>query len=221
MKLRYGNFELANSALLEGAYGFTLNGQQINDRFDLVRADYASFHPRGNRSYALSFSVRPNKNSLRAAMRHVLQHFADLPEQADLLLEIGEGADTEWVKFTGACIDAVPAFIQGESPGFQYSFSLNGPPSFDEPPPDVTPPEDSMKHRVDDIPDEATTMDVVFTTPFSSTPNLSQPSVQIPTGGDDIRALVVADSITTTGFSVEFTGAIPGTGYKLSWQAFA
>ena len=219
MKARLGNIVLSGGSF-EGPSGFSYSGNQINDRFDLVRAAQALFVPRGNRSAQVSFSVVRQSGSLRASERLVLSHFSDLPEQDDLFLWIGTDADGEWVKFPGAVIDNVSSFYRGVSPGFQYSFSV-GAPVFEGPPPDVTPPDDTMKHGVEDIPDEATTLDVEFTTPFSGTPNISQPSVQIPTGGDDIRALVVADSISNTGFSVEFTGAIPGPGYKLSWQAFA
>ncbi len=218
MKLRYGNFELANSALLEGAYGFTFNGQQINNRFDLLRATHATFVPRGNRSYSLGVSVRPNKSSLRGAMRHLLQHFADLPEQADLLLEIGEGDDTEWVKFADACIDAVPAFIQGTSPGFQYSFSLNGPPAFDESPPDVTPPDDEMKRGLTAIGDAADTIAVVFAAPFSGTPIVTA-TVQVPDGGDYMTCQILDSTVSSTGFTARLNGPTPGTGYKLSWMA--
>lgn len=218
MKLWYGNFLLADSTLLEGVYGFTLNGQQVNDRFDLARAGYSTFHPRGNRSYALGFSVRPNKDSVRAACRHVLQHFADLPEQADLSLEIGEGGDTEIVKFAGAVIDAVPAFFQGTSPGFQYNFSV-GEPQFDQPPPDVPDVDDEMKRGTQAIADAATTVAVVFGTAFSGTPTVVA-TVLTPDGADYMTCDVIDSSISATGFTARLVnGPAPGAGYKLSWMA--
>lgn len=220
MKLWYGNFLLADSTLLEGVYGFTLNGQQVNDRFDLARAGYSTFHPRGNRSYALGFSVRPNKDSVRAACRHVLQHFADLPEQADLSLEIGEGGDTEIVKFANAVIDAVPAFFQGTSPGFQYNFSV-GEPQFDQPPPDVIEPDaDMIKRGTETLAENDASFEVEFDPAFAGTPVVIV-SMKCPNGGAVMTCQVRDGSESATGFIVDFSAPIPGSGYKFNWIASA
>jgi len=217
MKLRYGNFELANSALLEGAYGFTLNGQQINDRFDLYRADYAKFSPRGNRSYTLGFSVRPQKDTLRASARHALEQFKNLPQQADLYMYIGDDADGEWVRFADAVIDSVPAFFQGASPGFQYNFCV-GQPLFDESQPDVTPPDDDIKRGLAAITSGAETIAVVFSTPFSGTPIVTA-TVQIPDSGDYMTCQILDSTVSAAGFTARLNGPTPGVGYKLSWMA--
>jgi hypothetical protein len=216
MKVRYANIVLSDG-LIEGPSGFSHNGQQINDRFDLVRAAAAVFVPRGNRSATVSFSVMRQKGSLRASERLVLSHFSDLPEQGDLYLWVGTDADGEWVKFAGAVIDNVSTFYRGVSPGFQYSFSV-GAPQFDESPPDVTPPDDDMKRGTEAIANAAEEVEVTFAAPFSGTP-IVVATVQVPDGGDYLTCQILDSTVSSTGFTARLNGATPGTGYKLSWMA--
>ena len=217
MKIRYGDYQLSDGAI-EGASGLTLNGQQINDRFDLVRALSAIFVPKGNRSAVLSFSVNRQKDTLHASERFVLEHFWQLPEQADLMLYLGTDADGSWCKFTGAVIDAAGTGYRGVSPMVQYSFSVGGPPAFDQSPPGTPDPDDDMKRGLTAISSAAETVAVVFAAPFSGTPIVTA-TVQIPDGGDYLTCQILDTTVSSTGFTARLSGPTPGTGYKLSWMA--
>ena len=183
-----------------------------------MRAAAAAFHPRGNRSAALSFSVTRIKDSLHASERHLLEHFWELPEQADLLLYIGTDADGEWVKFADAVIDNTAGFYRGVSPGFQYSFSCGSAPQFEQSPPDTTPPDDDMKRGLAAITSAAETVVVTFASPFSGTPIVTA-TVQVPDGGDYLTCQILDSTVSSTGFTARLSGPTPGTGYKLSWMA--
>src|SRR5690606_4744172 len=133
------------------------------------------------------------KSSLRASERHVLEHFSQLPEQGDLFLWIGTEGDGEWVRFAGAVIDNVSSFYRGVSPGFQYSFSV-GAPIFDEPPPDVTPPDDDMKRGTEAIGNGDEEVAVTFAAPFSGTPTVVA-TVQVPDGGDYLTCQILDSTV--------------------------
>jgi hypothetical protein len=216
MKARFADIVLSDG-LFEGPSGFSHNGQQINDRFDLVRAAQALFVPRGNRSATISFAITRQKDSLRGSERFVLEHFSQLPEQGDLFLWVGTDADGEWVKYPGAVIDNVSSFYRGVSPGFQYTFSV-GAPVFDESPPDVTPPDDDMKRGTAEFDDGDQTVDVTFAAPFSGPPTVVG-TLLVPDGGDYMTCQILESTITATGFTARLNAAAPGTGYKLSWMA--
>lgn len=216
MKARFADIVLSDG-LFEGPSGFSHNGQQINDRFDLVRAAQALFVPRGNRSATISFAVTRQKDSLRGSERFVLEHFSQLPQQGDLFLWVGTDADGEWVKYPAAVIDNVSSIYRGVSPGFQYTFSV-GAPVFDESPPDVTPPDDDMKRGTTSIGNGDSTVAVTFAAPFSGTPIVTA-TVQVPDGGDYMTCQILDSTVSTTGFTARLNGPTPGTGYKLSWMA--
>lgn len=220
MKAQFGSIYIADAALLEGVYGLTFNGQQINDEFQLVRALAASFVPRGNRSTNLSFSVARTFDTQRAAERFLLEHFTLLAQQASLYLTIGAVGDTEVVELPAAVVDAVPTSYRGVSVTVQYNFRA-GLPSFGVSPPGYTEPDASMiQRKVTAIDSGVDTVAVTFDTPFGSTPVVAV-SMQSPASGAAIFAWVRDASVSTTGFTADLSGATPGAGYKLSWIASA
>jgi hypothetical protein len=60
---------------------------------------------------------------------------------------------------------------------------------------------------------------VVFPYEFASVPSQVIAIIEKPSGGDNIFATVRRDTITTTGFTAELSGATPDANHKLSWVA--
>lgn len=220
MKAQFGSIYIADAALLEGVSGLTFNGQQINDEFQLLRALAASFVPRGNRSTSLSFSVARTFDTQRAAERFLLEHFTLLPQQASLFLTIGAVGDTEVVELANAVVDAVPTSYLGVCVTVQYNFRA-GLPSFGVSPPGYVEPDASMiQRKKTTIGSGVDSITVTFDTPFGSVP-VCTCNIAAPAGGAAIFAWPREGSETTTGFIADFSGATPGTGYKLNWIACA
>jgi hypothetical protein len=219
MNFQFGSIKLSDGAI-DPVVGISINGAQINDEFQLVRALATKFVPRGNRSTSIGFAVERSFNTERAAQRFVLEHFSLLPEQASLFITIGAVGDTEVVELADAVVDAVPRSFRGTSVTIQYNFRA-GLPSFGVSPPGYTEPDASMiQRKVTAIDSGVDTVAVTFDTPFGSTPVVAV-SMQSPASGAAIFAWVRDGSVSTTGFTADLSGATPGAGYKLSWIASA
>ncbi len=67
----------------------------------------------------------------------------------------------------------------------------------------------------------ARSVDITFSTEFTQVPTSLIASVLKPTGGANFVATVRADTITTTGCTVDLSGPIPTIGYALSYLAVA
>ena len=215
MNFQYGSIKLSDG-VIDPVVGISVNGTQLNDEFQLVRALAAAFVPRGNRSTSINFVVERLFNTERAAQRFVLEHFSLLAQQASLYITIGAVGDTEVVELADAVVDAVPISFRGTSVTIQYSIR-GGLPSFGVSPPGYIEPDSSMiQRKVTAIGSGVDTITVTFDTPFGSLPVVAV-SMQSPASGAAIFAWVRDGSVTTDGFIADLSGETPGTGYKLSW----
>lgn len=221
MKVLFGSTYLARGDV-ESAGGVSLNGQQINVEAQFCRALAATFFARGQRSASFGFYVTRRFNSVREANRFAFEHFSTLPEQDELSLHVGSDADGEWIKFAAAVIDVCSCTPLGTTVTVQYGFRV-ATVSTDVPPPTVTEPTDEMIKRGETaIGAGDDTVNVVFSTPFSGTPIILQPHVELPSsGGDKIFAHVVKSSISAAGFTAVLTAPTPASGYYLAWGAIA
>jgi|SRR5581483_10520713 len=219
MKAVFGTINLVPGGV-ESTSGATVNGQQINDEVQFYRALAATRFARGNRSLIIGFSVERLFATYHLAERFVFEHFTLLPQQDSLYLTIGDGTDTEVVRFDNAVPQSVRLGVQkGLTVPVVYSFAC-GMPVFSSPSPTLTEPDTTMfKRSSDPITPGATTQTVTFSVAFPGTPVVSKPGVSIPGGGDFLEAWVVAGSVSSTGFQVEFNAACPGSGYTLDWIA--
>lgn len=219
MKLSFGSIILSDG-LIASASGLVLNGTQVNDRADFVRASYAAFYPRGLRAHSLSFRVSRTFDTPRLAARFALEHFKTLPEQGALALYIGTIADGEWASSADAVLNACSPRAIGLSCEVEYSFSLSEI-TLDAADPGLTEPDSSMiKRATTAITSGASSVAVTFAAPFASVPVVTC-SMQSPSGGDAIFAWVRDGSVSTTGFTADLSAPVPASGYKLSWQAAA
>ncbi len=219
MKLHYGSSILADG-IASWSSGLSLDGTQVNDRADLVRAVSARFFPRGNRSYQLSLRVTRSFDTLRAAGRFVVEHMRGLATQADLSLYIGSDADGEWATGADAVLSSCLPMQRGSSVEVAYSFLVSEI-TLDSPDPATVEPDSSMiKRSTASITSGATSVTVSFAAPFASTPVVTC-SMQSPAGGDALFAWVRDGSVSTTGFIADISAPTPSSAYKISWIASA
>jgi hypothetical protein len=219
MNFQYGSIKLSDG-VIDPVTGIMVNGTQINDEFQLVRALASKFVPRGNRSTSINFVVERLFNTERATQRFVLEHFSLLAQQASLYITIGAVGDTEVVELADAVVDAVPISFRGTSVTIQYSIR-GGLPSFGVSPPGYVEPDSSMIQRKKTPIDSGVgTITITFDTPFGSVP-VCTCNIAAPEGGAAIFAWPREGSETATGFIADFSGDTPGAGYKLNWIACA
>lgn len=220
MKFLFGSL-LLSPGPFEDAVGLTINGQQVNDPVQFLRASEMKYFPRGNRSTQIGFNVTRNFDSYRAAQRFLHEQFSLLATQADLFVTLGITGDEETCLYANAVLESISLGVQsGLSVPVQYSF-LAGIPTFSVSPPSYVEPDNTMIQRsASAIPNGDSSLAVTFTPAFGSTPVVVA-NVQIPSGGDFIFATVRDGTVSTTGFTADLSGATPAIGYKLSWIASA
>lgn len=78
---------------------------------------------------------------------------------------------------------------------------------------------DHMKSNTIDLAAGEENKTVNFATPFPSAPTHVGVTIQTPEDGELVSATVRAESISLTGFTVQFAAPIPAAGYKLSYLA--
>jgi hypothetical protein len=224
MKIAFGNLGLATDDLATGLISgsLTVNGQQVNDEAQFIRALASTFFPRGNRSATISFVASVSHATQRIAERKLLTYFWDLPQQEDLRFWCGPMGDQEIVSFLDAVIDSAACGpVRGITGAFRYSFKVSSPVT-EYPPPELTEPtSDMLKRGTTTIAAAADHIDVAFSPPFSAPPAAVVASIQRPAAGDQLWAIVRDATVTANGFTADLSAPAPASGYKLSWIACA
>jgi hypothetical protein len=219
MRITYGAVELASDNLALGRVGpagVVLNGVQVVDPAEIFRAATTTYYGRGNRSVALSFAVLRFFATEAAAARFIATHHNDLEDEGDLLLT----QDDETLSLPGAVLEAV-GFDGWAGCGVRVTYTLRGS-AFEAGASPLPEPDPSMtRHGLADVDADATTVDVVFSSPLPGVPFVPGAVLMMPTaGGDVIFASPIEDTITAAGLTFSLSGPPSGAGYKLPYQAY-
>jgi hypothetical protein len=220
LKASFGTYWIA-SGTMEGIFGLTLNGVQVNDQVELFRALTAVFYGRGNRSAILGFSVKRIPADLGTAEYTAMTEFWALPVQADLWLYLDPEANGVALQFASAVLHNTEyGPTVGQSMPVRYQFKVVMPLT-SNPPPNIPQPTSAMIQRSTvAITNGSASLAVSFSSSFSGTP-IVVATINAPAGQPIISVNVLAGSVTNVGFTAEFGATIPASGYLLSYIASA
>jgi len=191
-----------------------LNGRQLVQEAQFLRAVTSNFFARGNRSLTLSFTVSRVFDSVENAELFFLGHYASLSDgPASLVLSCGDtdvfiaGAVLESVSeptYTGVSVQVTYHF---RAPRILTAYSL------------VATDLDAMTVTgTQSIPSGVDNH--TFTgLGFASVPIRIVGTVEIPVGGDIIVANIVAGSITTDGFKIALNTTTTSASNKYHYVA--
>jgi hypothetical protein len=217
MKIKFNSLWLAGG-LMEGTNGLALSGAQVVDSAALFRAVDQKFFARGNRSESISFTVSRSHGSIKAAQLFLVSHYKDLPNEGDLFFYCGFEGDEQIVTLEGAVLASVSRNYNGETTFFTYNI-LGGVYRTDiTPGPDPDP--DNMRIANTPVDEGAAELEITFSSPMTGTP-ICNPTMRSPDGADAVFCWTKKGSESADGFTVVFSAPIPGSGYEVSWTAFA
>ena len=207
-----------------GPSGLTLNGTQIVDEAEFFRAASPTYFVRGGAGVALTFSVTRFFSSVRAAEAFALLHFGEIPREGLVTVTAGEEGDTQVLYLRGAALDGfiVPG-TRGTCVVVQYTLR-GGLWESDIPSEEIPGDPDNgeevimMRRGSVAITDGASSVVVTFSSPLSAAPVVTC-TVSRPAGGDAIWPIVREDTISTSGFTADLSGAVPDGTYKLKYLA--
>ena len=132
---------------MEGIFGLTVNGSQVNDQVEFFRAMNAIFYGRGNRTATIGFSVKRLPADIGTAEYLALTEPWTLPAQADLWLYLDPEATGPAIQFVGAvpsALDYGPTVGQSLPTRFQFKVTA---PLTSNPPPNIPQPTSAMIQR--------------------------------------------------------------------------
>ena len=227
MRILLDNTLLASPSLTGApAFGVTLNGRQIVQETDFVRAAVGTLYARGNRTTELAFSTTRLFGSLRRAQKFALTHAASLPTEGAVVVTCGEGADTETVVLEGAVLERAEIVAQIGS-AVVVRYLLRGPDAWSSDIPEdlegeTEAGEDTlvMRRGKVSLASGATSATITFSAVLSTTPAAVSATLSRPTGEPLIGCAVREDTISTSGFTVDLDAPTPSANYKLHYHAF-
>lgn len=218
MRVTYDLTDLTPS-FREEAVDATVNGQQVVEVADFVRAVHASVFPRGNRVTEFAFRACRVFASEALAGAFFLTHHAALPDSGVLTVEVGPSATPTTFYLSGAALADVRfgPWI-GASVWVSYLFRAGAAFTTETPTlPDELEGTDMLKRNTVAIADATRTGAVTFSSAFGAAPSVVA-SVEAPDGSSAILGVTI-HSVTAAGFSWLLTAPTPATGYTLHWQA--
>jgi hypothetical protein len=212
---------------VQAADGVRVNGQQIVDDADFFRAAASAFYPRGNLAVSLQFVTHWTFNTAKLAEVFALTHIALLPmgpgDLGVVQITCGNAPDTQLVYMNNAVLESARIVsVRGSSVDVEYV--IRGPFFQTDVPPDVPgypdPGELTLVYRRGTVAltNGATSQAIVFSTPVSTTPVVVC-NVNGVSGSAAIFGRILSDTVSTTGFTVEFSAAIPDGTYTLTYWA--
>ena len=226
MRILIDNVLLADSnpaAGCVGPSGLSVNGERIVDEVTFWQAAARVYFDRGVPRVQVQFGVQWIFASIRLAEKFALTHANDVPGQGVLSCIAGITGDLETLYLSGAVVAVqvnrqvgTSVFVTYEIKGGKFQTDVpDGLP--DEP----DPADDFIVRRRGSI--QLTAADVgkvvTFSTPLGTAPTVVWAWITRPSGGQDIRAIPDRTTYATTGFSCDFTGAIPDGTYYLEYIA--
>lgn len=216
MKIKWDSLWLSDEFAADGYQsGLSLNGRQIVQEAQFLRAAQSQFFARGNRSVSLSFSVTRVFSSVSAAEQFFLGHYAtivDGPATLTCRCKNTDGTTTD-VLIQNAVLESLsePRYI-GVSVNISYTFRA----------PAITavysPPVDSdVRTLTASIPNGVSSFTVSGLALPSIPARVFGLSVRKPLNGLQLAASLEDGTVTTDGFKVWLTGTTDNANYKLDF----
>src|SRR2546426_971524 len=216
MKIKWDSIFLSDEFAADGFQsGLSLNGRQIVQEAQFLRAAQAAFYARHNRSVTLSFTVVRVFTSVSAAEQFFLGHYATLTDgPATLTCRCAntDGSTTD-VLIQNAVLDSVsqPSYT-GAVVRVSYIFRAPAITALYAPAPDA-----DVRTFSFAIPNGVNTFAVTGLALPSVPARVFGLTVRKPSGGLQLAATVQTGTITTDGFVVWLTGSTDASGYFLDF----
>jgi hypothetical protein len=204
-----------------------VNGKQIVDEAFFFRAASATPIPRGNLTVEFSFVTHWNFDTTTLAENFVMTHSSFLPmtnaDNGPLQVMCGAESSPLTVYSQTAVLESaeVVSYI-GRSVDVRYTlrcspFTTSIPPNIPNYQfPDVV--SYVLQRGVASIGAGATQLAISFTSPFGSKPIVVATMSQM-TGSRGIDMRILQDTITVSGFTVEFSAPLPDSSSQVNWMA--
>ena len=223
MRLTLVSTQLADSTVLTPHSGITLNGRQLVDDAEFFRAATARVFARGNFGTTLQFSVTHSFSSQREAEVFFLTQPGSVPTSGLVTAICGVSGDTQTCYLEDAVVESV-ALPPYKGVSVEVQYTIRGGLWTSDVPAELPGTADSpettivMRRGRVSITSGDSSVVVTFSAALSSVPTVTA-SISRPTGGDAIWAIIREDSVTTSGFTADLSGATPASGYKLNYIA--
>ena len=213
MNIRFGSDWLADETTRVSQ--FTIDGSQLVQEADFLRATHALFIARRNRRRTITFQTDRLFGTIQAAESFIFQHYEDVGDQDDLMIRIGlPGEGTLDVTFPDAVLESVqhqpPIGVTILS---RYTFRVSAFSGIA-----VSPPDDEFESGTFDIPNGQAFV-VVTGLALSASPDQVLVTVRKPNNGLTLVASVDGSTITSGGWTAWFSGNTDSANYKLDWVA--
>jgi len=210
MKIKWDDLWLSDELAADGFQsGLVVNGRQVIQEAQFIRAATAGLFARGNRAVTLSFTVTRVFGSFSAAEEFALTHYGALSDgpatltcrcgSTDILFEEAVLESVSTPTYKGSCVLITYSF---RAPGTTSTTT----PLFD----DVITDTLNIPSGVDEY--EFTGLGL------PSTPAWVAGSVIGPDGADVLWGMIVQGSVSAAGFKILLNGITPNSNYKFSFM---
>lgn len=213
----------------QAAKNVRFNARQVIDEAQFFRAATATYYPRGNVECSFEFVTQWIFTTAAQAEQFVLSSGSAYPmTNADNgVLQVVIGAETatpQTIYSPSAVLEEVEVLDYiGRSVDVRYKlrcqpFTVTAPPFV----PSLPPSDTSMYtilRGVNSIGSGATTLAISFGSVFSTLPVGLTATMSQQSGSQAIFCRILDNTITTSGFTVEFSAPLPDSSSKVRWVA--
>lgn len=211
----------------QSASDVRVNGRQIIDPAQFFRAVSTSYFPRGNLEVELSFTTHWLLQGTTNAEVFVLTHCTYLPmtntDNGVVQIVCGAESSPQTIYSPSAVLESVEILeYRGESVDVRYTLRCQ--PFTSTVPPNVPAyPSGNLvtyvfQRGLASIGANATSLAILFSTPFASIPIVTASMAQ-QAGSAAIFCRILQNTVSTTGFTVEFSAPLPDGSSDVSWIA--
>lgn len=217
MQISFAGIVLADTGNRLPPDNMTLNGQRVAEFADMARAASKAVYSRGNAATTFAFTVYKEFASYADAEDAYFLAESNTPVIGPLVIVQTQGGGRPVLTLPTAVCTGVTASLGGVRVTFTYSLTggrfIGGlPPGFV-----VDPDSPNLMFGKTDIPNGQDNVSVAFPANLAN-PILGGLSIVGPAGADS-PGILKAESLTSAGFTVFLTGAVPSAGFALHWQA--
>lgn len=201
--------------------GVKINGEEVLDVADLVRSAAKKIFDRGNQVNTLTFSVRRTFSSVAVAQAWALAHGSMLTKSGTCVVSCGAGDGDETVVLQNAALRSWSPEYQGRCGRCTYTIvfaSAETGADFSTIIPTEGDPTMIQKDQAA-ISSGATSVTVVFGTPFAQKPVVTAAVAKPGASGANLWATVRDDLTSATGFTADLSGPAPDADHVLNWIA--
>lgn len=212
----------------QSACNVRVNGRQIVDDAAFFRAATQTYFPRGNLQLEFSFETNWIFNTTALSEAFVMQHLSQLPmtNQDNGVLQVTCGEETTpSTIYSSSAVLASAEIVEYIGLSVKVRYTLLCQPFTSSVPANIpaypNPNELVLVYRRGSIliPALSTTLAILFSSPFNTTPGSVLVGVSGPTGSSVFDAWAEQDTINVNGFTAVFNVAAPDSLHYLNYWA--